>query len=131
MHKLGSEQFVKFVTSWYGFDVMPTPVEFDHPHASPVTKDVSKLVTSLTNCTTPHRTLLLCFLSPLNHLQLVVVLPAPLLWLGWPCAAPPPRLLRALRPIPFGVGVICDIYFLVLLLQPLQLAALHLEICPY
>ena len=62
---------------------------------------------------------------------LMTVLPAPLLWLGWPCAAPPPRLLRALRPIPFGVGVICDIYFLVLLLQPLQLAALHLEICPY
>lgn len=65
---------------------MTTPVEFDHPHASPVTKDVSKLVTSLTNCTTPHRTLLSCFLPPLNHPQLV------------------------------------------LLLQPLQLAALHLEI---
>ena len=43
-----------------------------------------------------------------------VVLPAPLLWLGWPCAAPPPPLLRALGPIPFGVGVICDFFFLLL-----------------
>ena len=40
-----------------------------------------------------------------------MVLPAPLLWLGWPCAAPPPPLLRALRPIPFGVGVLCDFVF--------------------
>ena len=40
-----------------------------------------------------------------------VVLLAPLLWLGWPCAAPPPPLLRALRPIPNGVGVICDFFF--------------------
>ena len=40
-----------------------------------------------------------------------VVILAPLLWLGWPCAAPPPPLLRALRPIPFGVGVICDFFF--------------------
>ena len=27
---------------------------------------------------------------------------------GWPCAAPPSPLLGVLRPIPFGVGVICD-----------------------
>ena len=30
-----------------------------------------------------------------------------LLWLGWPYAAPPPPILGVLRPIPFGVGVIC------------------------
>ena len=30
------------------------------------------------------------------------------LWLGWPCAAPPPPLLGVLRPISFEVGVICD-----------------------
>ena len=40
-----------------------------------------------------------------------VVLLAQLLWLGWPCAAPPPSLLRVLRPIPFGVGVVCDFFF--------------------
>ena len=28
-----------------------------------------------------------------------------------PCAAPPPPLLRVLRPILFGVGVICDFSF--------------------
>ena len=39
-----------------------------------------------------------------------MVLLAPLLWLGSPCTAPPPPLLRALRPIPFGVGVICDFF---------------------
>ena len=38
---------------------------------------------------------------------LSVVLLALLLWLGWPCAAPPPPLLGVLRPIPFRVGVIC------------------------
>ena len=38
IHKVGNELFVKFVTSRYGFDVMATPLEFDHPHASPVTK---------------------------------------------------------------------------------------------
>ena len=32
------------------------------------------------------------------------VLLAPLLWLGWPCAAPPPPLLGMLRHIPFRVG---------------------------
>ena len=42
------------------------------------------------------------------HVGWGVVLLAPLLWLGWPCAAPPPPLLGVLRPIPFGVGVICD-----------------------
>ena len=31
-----------------------------------------------------------------------------MLWLRWPCAAPPPPLLGVLRPIPFGAGVICD-----------------------
>ena len=46
--------------------------------------------------------------------MLSVVLLAPLLWLGWPCAAPPPPLLRALRPIPNGVGVICDFFFFLL-----------------
>ena len=40
-----------------------------------------------------------------------VVLLAPLLWLGWPCAAPSPPLLRVLRPIPLGVGVICYPFF--------------------
>ena len=46
-----------------------------------------------------------------KQLSLPVVLLAQPLWLGWPCAAPPPPLLRALRPIPFGVGVICDFLF--------------------
>ena len=48
-----------------------------------------------------------------------VVLLAPLLWLGWPCAAPPPPLLRALTPIPFRVGVICDFLFFFWLLDAL------------
>ena len=38
----------------------------------------------------------------------MVVLLAQPLWLGWPSAAPPPPLLGVLRPISFGVGVICD-----------------------
>ena len=38
----------------------------------------------------------------------VVVLLAQLLWLGWPCAAPPPPLLGVLKPIAFGEGMICD-----------------------
>ena len=46
----------------------------------------------------------MCAVLPVVHL-------APLLWLGWPCAAPPPLLLGALRSIPFGVGVICDSFF--------------------
>ena len=43
--------------------------------------------------------------------NLAVVLLAPLLWLGWLCAAPPPPLLGVLRPIPFGVGVISEPFF--------------------
>ena len=44
------------------------------------------------------------------------VLLALLLWLGWPCAAPPPPLLEVMLPILFGVGVICDpIVFLLLI----------------
>ena len=47
--------------------------------------------------------------SHIDQIVLVVLL-APLLWLGWPCAAPPPPLLGVLRPIPFGVDVICDLF---------------------
>ena len=41
-----------------------------------------------------------------------VVLLALLLWLAWPCAAPPAPLLGVLRPIPFEVGVICASFLL-------------------
>ena len=40
------------------------------------------------------------------------------LWLGWSCAAPPPPLLGVLKPISFGVGVICDPFFLTV--HPMQ-----------
>ena len=43
----------------------------------------------------------------------MVVLLAQPLWLGWPSAAPPPPFLGVLRPIPFGVGVICDSFLFV------------------
>ena len=53
----------------------------------------------------------MCLVMPPYPWGVAAVLLAQLLWLGWPCAAPPPPLLRALRPIPFGVGVICDFFF--------------------
>ena len=43
-----------------------------------------------------------------------VVLLALLLWLGWSCATLPPPLLGVLRPVAFGVGVLCDPIFLYL-----------------
>ena len=46
-----------------------------------------------------------------------MVLVALLLWVGWLWAAPPSLLLGVLRPISFGVGVICESFIVLKLFQ--------------
>ena len=48
------------------------------------------------------------------------------LWLGWPCAAPPPSPLGVLRPLPFGIGAICDSFSFFTVEQPEMMHGLYI-----
>ena len=80
-------------------------IVLERPRSSSLHRHIATLNIVTTHCRD------CCYSALLSVSAYWVVLLAPLLWLGWPCAAPQLPLLGVLRPIPFGVGVICESFF--------------------